>query len=184
MRPIVAALAAEIVCFAVITIRLRLFPTGKRARMMTFSHLALLPLVPALYYLISPDLCVLPFSMIPMDHWIAVAFSIFLYSAGFFGGILQLYNLADRGFSLRILIDLYENPSGRMSLDEIMTGYSQGRGIDWMYKKRIQGMVSQGLLLLGDGSVSNTEKGKRAAVLFSRLRRWFKFPAVSPAGHA
>ena len=171
MKPILIALVAEIICLIIFTVWLRIFPTEQRAKMMTGCFFAVLPLVIILHFLINPH------------DGVALAFSVLLFGAGFFGGLLQLYNLADRGFSLRILIDIDEAPSGQMSLDEIMTGYSQGRGIGWMYSKRIEDMKSQGLVMISDGIVSNTGKGKRAAVLFSRLRRWFRFPAVSPAGH-
>lgn len=108
-----------------------------------------------------------------LNVWIDFAFSFFLYIAGFFGGVLQLYNLADRGFSLRILIDIYEHPFGKMSVDDIMTGYSGGQGIDWMYSKRIRGMVSLGLVEIQDGLIVNTDKGKKISRIFYRLRSLF-----------
>ena len=167
MQPIFIALLAEVICFLLMTLILRVVRTEKKAKMITCCFLAVLPLL-ILFHILSPSY-----------DGVSLIFSIFLYVAGFFGGLLQLYNLADRGFSLRILIDIDESPSKQMSLDEIMTGYSQGRGIEWMYTKRIEDMKLQNLVTIVNGIVSNTEKGGKVATLFSRLRRCFRFPALS-----
>jgi hypothetical protein len=45
----------------------------------------------------------------------AVRVRVFLLSL-FFGGLLQIYNLAERGFSLRILIDIAYLVDGRFEL--------------------------------------------------------------------
>src|SRR5262249_52460846 len=111
--------------------------------------------------------------------WIDVAFAVFLYSVGFFGGILQLYNLADRGFSLRILIDILEAPSQVMSLDDVMQGYSAGRGIAWMYDKRLEDMQSAGLVKVDGDSLVLTPKGQHVARLFTWLQ---EFARVVPTG--
>lgn len=171
MKPIIIALIAEMTCFIIFTICLRIFPTKQRAKLITGCFFAVLPLVIILHHLLTPR------------EESVLLFSIFIYTAGFFGGLLQLYNLADRGFSLRILIDIDEAPSQQMSLDEIMTDYSQGRGIKWMYAKRIEDMKSQELMIISDGIVSNTGKGEKVANLFGRLRRLYKLPTISPASH-
>ena len=164
MKPIVIAVLTELICFVFITIRFRFFPPKHRAKTMLLIFFLTLPLVFILNITTLSNLNV----------WIDVAFSFFLYIAGFFGGILQLYNLADRGFSLRILIDIYEQPSGEMSLDDIMDGYSGGQGIGWMYSKRIEGMVSQGLVKVRDGLIVNTDKGKEISRIFYCLRSLFR----------
>jgi hypothetical protein len=163
MKPIIIAVVTELICFVLVTIQFRFFPTQHRAKAMLLIFFLLLPLVIILNIIMHSNLNV----------WIDVAFSLLVYSAGFFGGILQLYNLADRGFSLRILIDIYEQPSGAMRLDDIMIGYSGGQGISWMYSKRIEGMVLQGLVEMRDGFIVNTDKGKKIAMIFCRLRSLF-----------
>jgi hypothetical protein len=109
--------------------------------------------------------------------WVDLAFAVFLYSVGFFGGILQLYNLADRGFSLRILIDILEAPSQSLSLDDVMRSYSAGRGIDWMYAKRLEDMQSAGLAKVEGECLVLTPKGQRVAKLFTWLQ---EFARVAP----
>jgi hypothetical protein len=163
MKPIIIAILTELICFVFVTIRFRFFPTEHRARTMLFMFFIALPILFILNIVTNSIL----------SKWIDVVFSLFVYTTGFFGGILQLYNLADRGFSLRILIDIYEQPSSAMSLDDIMNSYSGGQGIGWMYGKRIKGMVSQGLVEVRNGSIVNTDKGKKIARIFIRLRSLF-----------
>jgi hypothetical protein len=163
MKPILIACLAEIVCVILVTVRFRFFPTERRARFMVGAYALLVPLVAALNVRGGEGLYA----------FVDAAFSVFVYSAGFFGGVLQLYNLADRGFSLRIAIDIHERPSGTMTLEEVMTGYGAGKGISWMYGKRIEGMVSSGLVEIRDGNVVNTAKGRKTARVFALLRTFY-----------
>ncbi|NMC77303.1 MAG: hypothetical protein GYA60_08455 [Candidatus Methanofastidiosa archaeon] len=101
-----------------------------------------------------------------------MVFGIFIYLALFGGGILQLYNLTDRGFSLRILIDILESKNGNLTQEEIMKNYGGGKGIDWMYQKRIDGMLDNNFVVVNDDIVRITPKGKKTAVVFSFLRKF------------
>jgi hypothetical protein len=129
------------------------------------------PPVLAVYLLTPADLWVLPAWLTASDWRADLLFATLVYVAGFFGGILQLYNLSDRGFSLRILIDIDEAPDGRLDLDGVMAGYSAGRGIRWMYRKRLDDMVSRRLIVADPQSVILTKGGRRTAEVFSRLRK-------------
>src|SRR5690242_417782 len=77
-----------------------------RAAAMTRVYLATLPVFVALHRLTPADLGFLPAQLTEPRAVIDLAFGILLWTAAFFGGILQLYNLADRGFSLRIIMDV------------------------------------------------------------------------------
>ena len=46
---------------------------------------------------------------------------------------------------MRIITDIHKNKGLR--IDEIITGYSDGRGIEWLLKKRIDGLVKFGFLI-------------------------------------
>jgi hypothetical protein len=141
------------------------------------SALSVLPVLLAVHLLTPPDLGFLPAGLVMPITWVDIAFAVFLYSVGFFGGILQLYNLADRGFSLRILIDILEAPPQAMRLDDVMQGYGAGRGIAWMYAKRLEHMQSAGLAKVEAESVVLTPKGRRVAKVFTWLR---EFAHVAP----
>src|SRR5205085_2060618 len=80
-----------------------------------------------------------------------LGFGMFVYVSGFFGGVLQLYNLADRGFSLRILIDIAESSTGEMNVAQVCEAYSHGQGLAWMYQKRLDGLVEHRLIQVSGG---------------------------------
>lgn len=172
MKAILLAFMACVLLLAVGTWLLRRKPGGKGAATLTSVFVAILPLL-AIVHLSTPA----SFGILPPSFQIPVpavdfAFCLFLYTAGFFGGVLQLYNLAERGFSLRILIDILHAPSGTMTVDEVMKGYGAGRGIAWMYGKRVDGMKAAGLVTAAGERLILTARGRRVAELFSLLRKF------------
>src|SRR4051794_35627887 len=100
MKAILVAALAELLLLAGVSWGLRL--THRRARLMLIAFMSILPMLLAIHLLTPPDLGFLSAEFVMPIAWIDVVFSVFLFGVGFFGGILQLYNLADRGFSLRI----------------------------------------------------------------------------------
>ena len=173
MNAIICASLALFTCVIVITIGFRMLDTEMRAAFMLKVFIVILPGLIMLHFVLPADLGFLPEGTTTIKgwDWIDLVFSIFLYFSGFFGGILQLYNIADRGFSLRILIDINTSQNGAMTLDEVMTGYSAGKGIEWMYNKRIIGMKKSGLVIQNGTKLVLTEKGMWVAKLFNSLRR-------------
>lgn len=170
MKAILLAFAAGVLLFALATWRLRQASDGRGAAKLMTVFLAILPILVVAHLMTPPDLGILPPALqIPVPV-VDFGFCLFLYIAGFFGGVLQLYNLAERGFSLRILIDVLHAPSGAMTLDEVMKGYGAGRGIAWMYAKRVEGMRAAGLVVADGDRAVLTERGRRVARLFSRLQ--------------
>jgi hypothetical protein len=176
MKAILLSFVAGVMLISVVTARFRFAPTRDRvAAMMQMFFLILSMLVAA--FLMTPDnLGFLPDALTLRVVWADLMFSLFLYASGFFGGVLQLYNLADRGFSLRILIDILESRAGNMRLEDVMPGYSAGQGINWMYDKRITGMVQTGLISLEGDRMVLTPKGARAASVFAWLQNFFRVP--------
>ncbi|SRR6266511_3977780 len=172
MKAILIAALAELLLFACVSAFLRSGVTRRRARSMLIAFLSLLPVLLVAHLLTPPDLGFLPAELVMPIAWVDIAFAVFLYSVGFFGGILQLYNLADRGFSLRTLIDILEAPSKTMRLDDVMRGYSAGRGIAWMYTKRLDDMQSAGLVKVEGDYLVLTPKGQRVAQLFTWLQEF------------
>jgi hypothetical protein len=177
MKAILAAALAELLLLVVVSWSMQSGITHRRARLMLIAFMSVLPVLLAIHFLTPPDLGFLNAELVMPIAWVEVAFSVFLYSVGFFGGILQLYNLADRGFSLRILIDILEAPSQAMNLDDVMQGYSAGRGIAWMYAKRLDDMGSTGLARVEGECLVLTPKGRRVATLFTWLQ---EFARISP----
>jgi hypothetical protein len=177
MKAILLAALAESLLFVVVSASLRSGVTERRAKLMLIAFLCVLPALLALHLLTPPDLGFLGAGMVMPVAWIDITFAVFLYAVGFFGGILQLYNLADRGFSLRILIDFLEAPAQVMSTGDVMKGYSAGRGIAWMYAKRLEHMQSAGLAKIEGDCLVLTPKGQRMAKLLAWLQ---EFAHVAP----
>jgi hypothetical protein len=90
-----------------------------------------------------------------------------------FQGYLQFYFLAERGFSLRILIDVTRSGPEGLNTEEVLGAYSGGRGLDWMLRKRLDHLEKAGFITAQDGRYVNTPFGARVALLSGRLRRLF-----------
>jgi hypothetical protein len=166
---IVAALSGALLC-VLVTIIFRAWRIERRARLLLHVYLICLCALAAIYLATPDDLGVLPRAMVVPSRAAGLLFCGFLYSAGFFGGVLQVYNLADRGLSLRMLIDISLSEAGTMTPLEMTRAYAAGKGLDWMYNKRLDGMVATGLARWVDDSIQITPKGAGLARLFSRLK--------------
>src|SRR5262249_48522987 len=142
MKAICLASVMTVVLLALVTFCFRLHPSAHRARQMLFVYLFCLALLVALWFATPDDLGLLDRSLLAEPASLDFAAALFFFSAGFFGGALQLYNLCDRGFSLRILIDMLEAPIGAVDVDYLTANYSSGRGLVWMYRKRIDDIVA------------------------------------------
>ena len=91
------------------------------------------------------------------------------YISGFIGGFstiiflclvyMETFSMLCRGFSLRILTDIYLNET--MNADDIILSYGEGRGMHWMLKKRIRSIerlkfvIFQDQILKIDSSIGN-----------------------------
>lgn len=69
----------------------------------------------------------------------------------FFLGYLEFFSMVCRGFSLRILVDVYSKKA--MSLENIQEGYGE-KGVEWMLSKRLESLLSLGLVDLKDDTLS------------------------------
>jgi hypothetical protein len=170
MKAILLSAATGLMLFILCTACLRYCRPHNRVRVLGGLFLALLPLLALAHIATPPDLGFLSRDSLVSIPGLDLVFATALYATGFFGGILQLYNLADRGLSLRVLIDILENSSGKMSADEIMRSYGSGKGIIWMYDKRIGDMLSSGLVREADGNLVLTRRGIMLARVYSALR--------------
>ena len=93
-----------------------------------------------------------------------------LSTVAFFGlGYAEVFSMVCRGFSLRILIDIFLN--GPFTMNQVVSNYGEGRGVDWMIKKRISGIESMGLVKWEDSRLTIASSRAR---LLGRLGLWFK----------
>ena len=84
-------------------------------------------------------------------------------------GYAEVFSMICRGFSLRILVDIFLN--GPFSMDQVVSNYGEGRGVDWMMEKRISGIESMGLVKWEKG---NLTIASRRALLLGKFGLWFK----------
>lgn len=173
MKAILLAGLMALAFLLVMTVAFRALDVRQKAAFLTRLWLASVPILLVVYFLTPPSLWLLPAAVQDDPAWFGPIFCIGLWFAGFFGGLLQLYNLTERGMSLRMLIDVAEAGTRGMNVDDIMTGYSRGQGITWMYQKRLDGLLDRQIVRLEDGMLINGPRGRRLAMMFSRLRRTF-----------
>jgi hypothetical protein len=178
MKAIFLAVVTTIALFLTITYGFRVNWTERRARLMASLYFAFLVLMVVGWIAAPPDCGFLPHTLLVEPAWLDFLLCIFFFSAAFFGGLLQLYNLADRGFSLRILIDVLESKEGETSVDRELASYSAGHGIAWMYNKRLAGLIYGRFVLVKDEYLTLTPKGAKLADLFARLREFLNMKAV------
>jgi hypothetical protein len=173
MKAILLAGVMALAFLVVMTAVFRCWQTRQRAVLLVRLWLASVPILLVAYALTPPSLWLLPAEVQDDPAWFGPIFCLGLWFAGFFGGIIHLYNLAERGMSLRMLIDVSE--AGGSGLDQIgmMTAYSGGQGITWMYDKRLADLQEQQLVHVEDGVLVTSPRGRSVARLFGRLRRLF-----------
>lgn len=59
-------------------------------------------------------------------------------------GYAEAFSMLCRGFSLHLILDVYN--SGRISGEDAISRYGGGKGIGWMMEKRVRSMMSLGLV--------------------------------------
>jgi hypothetical protein len=174
-----ALLLATTICIfyvALVTIAFRFSRANVRtARFLTRLFLLTVPLAIAACYLTPGDLGFLPASLVE-NPTSDIAFTLFIYGSVVFGGVMQVYALADRGFSLRISIDI-EMSGGCMTVQQVIKSYSLGKGTLWMYQKRIDGLANLGLIEMSNDQISVTPSGQRLALRLLSLRNFLRVEA-------
>ena len=163
-----------IVLLAVVTIALRFYQTGQRAKQMTLIYFGCVILLVLAWFSTSVDLGFLVPSLLIEPGWLDFSLMLFFFTAAFFGGALQLYNLADRGFSLRILIDVEQTNSHAVDADWLVANYGGGKGLTWMYGKRIEGLLETKLVDRKAETIELTSKGERAATVLLAVHRFLR----------
>ena len=174
MKGLLLAVAGAAVLTLVATLVFRLFATERRAALLVRLFLLSLPVFVLVYVLTPADLGVIQPWAVEPDSRLELAYGLVVYSALFFGGLLQLYNLAERGFSLRILIDIAEAPNGQLAERDLVQAYGGRRGFDAALDKRIDGLLSTGLIHVVDGRFELTPRGARGVRLYQPLRAFLR----------
>jgi hypothetical protein len=174
MKAIIVAAAMTLVLLLVVTLAFRLRSTQERAKQMTLLYFGC-AVVAVVAWAVTPlDLGFLAPSLLIVPRWLDFSLMLFFFSSAFFGGILQLYNLADRGFSLRILIDLDAATPCSGGVDALVKTYGGGHGLDWMYGKRLYGLLAGDFLRRNANELELTPRGRRTAEMFDAAHRFLR----------
>jgi hypothetical protein len=176
VKALLLAAAGTVALALVMTVLLRGVMLERRVMALVRTFLASLPVFVASYLLTPDDLWLLPPALVD-GRGVGLLISTAVYAALFLGGLLQLYNLADRGFSLRILIDIDEHPGRAATVADVQRAYGGGQGMKWMIAKRVDGLLQQGLVESRAGRLLPTARGYRAARVFSAVRAALRLPA-------
>ena len=135
-----------------------------RQRQNPFGFLVVGCLVYGLIWL-GADLCLSGFSSTLGSEMLAGLSTVAFFSLGY----AEAFSMVCRGFSLRILIDIFLN--GPFTMDQVVSNYGEGRGVDWMMKKRITGIESMGLVKWEEGRLTIASS---RALLLGKLGLCFK----------
>ena len=174
MKAIFLAAAMTIVLLLAVSFVFRGWAAVQRARQMTAIFVISFVILVGVWSVTPDNLGFLNDLLLTKPRWLDLAAMAFFFSSAFFGGVLQLYNLADRGFSLRILIDIAESETGAAGIDYIITAYGGGSGLAWMYRKRIDGLLGGRFILPAEGSLALTARGDRIAGFFLFVRQFLQ----------
>jgi hypothetical protein len=176
VKGLLLAAAGTLALALAMTLLLRVARPQRRVAALLRLFVVSLPVFVATYLFTPADLWLLPAALVD-GPLVGLLFGAAVYGALFVGGLMQLYNLADRGFSLRILIDIDEQRPRALGVPEILRVYGGGQGMKWMIAKRIDGLMHEGLAETRDGRLVPTPRGRRAVAGFTRARALLRLEA-------
>jgi hypothetical protein len=176
MKGILIATALSILFATSIFIVFRFWLPKRRAAFILKFYFASLPILVVFLVLTPADCWFLPEWLTEGNILLDWIFAFFVYSSSVFGGWMQLYNLADRGLSLRILIDGLESPNRRIDAEFVENFYGAGKGIQWMYAKRLADIERLDLVVRNGRDFVLSPKGAKNACLIGKLRFFYSLP--------
>lgn len=68
-------------------------------------------------------------------------------------GYLEFSSLMDRGFSLRLIIEIYLK-NKPLTVEELTSVYSDGKGLNWMISKRLNSMTKLNVISVDNNLIS------------------------------
>lgn len=107
--------------------------------------------------------------------WVEIVNGSYLYAFWIFGVFSQLYGLADRGFSLTILTDFLSAESTPRSRTEISQGYAEGKGMEYVKRKRFAQIVHGGFIRQAGDRYVSTPRGLWVGRLCGWLQTLYRF---------
>jgi hypothetical protein len=174
MKAVIVGAAVTLVLLVLVTLAFRFRPTEARAKQMTLLFFGCVAAAVLAWGVTPVDLGFLAPSLLIDPPWLDLLLMLFFLSSTFFGGILQLYNLADRGFSLCVLIDLDAATPCSGGVESLVKTYGGGQGLTWMYGKRLHGLLAGEFVRRNGDEVELTARGRRTAEIFDAAHRFLR----------
>jgi len=110
--------------------------------------------------------------------WDAAIWQTFAVYGCLFQGYLQFFFLAERGFSLRIVMEIARAGEQGLSRDELLGQYSEGKGLGWMLDKRLAHLEAARFVRVDGGWYVNIARGALAARAARLVRGVMKIPSL------
>ncbi|WP_156612598.1 hypothetical protein [Paramagnetospirillum marisnigri] len=180
VKAVLLASLVSLCLFAAMTTAFRFRPHLPKALLSLRVFYGSLPVLLVTYWATPADLGFLPSEMAGGPVWLDLLLAVFFLSASYFGGWLQLYNIGSRGYSLRIAMDAALSPRRSLTPEEVLTGYSDGHGLTWMYDTRMDGLRQGGFVTDQGEMTVLEERGRKTAGLFRMLRSIYVLGKASP----
>ena len=79
---------------------------------------------------------------------------------------LEVFSMVARGFSMRIITDIYLN--SHLDLDGISKEYAEGKGVNWLLRKRLEGIQNLNFITFEGQTIKISSRSSRLIVFFSK----------------
>ena len=167
LKGVLLACAGFGVYLALIVILFRAVRPEWRFRLMSRLHLAMDGALVAAYLVTPPDLWIIPASL-PRAGWLIDLVNALVIHTFLYMGWSMLYFLLDRGFSARILVEIYSAPVA-LSEAEVAAVYAP----DAVVNRRLSEMVEIGRLVRRGERFQATPRARFEGRMFAFLKGFF-----------
>lgn len=168
LKGVLLALASFGVYLILVVMLLRAVRRARRFRLMSRLHLAMDGVLVTAYLVTPPDLWIIPASL-PRAGWLIDLVNALVIHTFLYMGWSMLYFLLDRGFSARILLEIYDAPGGELSEAEVAAAYAP----DAVVSRRLSEMVDIGRLVRRGERFQATPRARLEGRMFVFLKGFF-----------
>jgi hypothetical protein len=145
------------------------------SRVLNVTWLCFVPVYGVILYLLSRNVGSLAVDLKSIDG-VAVLLNGMLLNVFLLIGYTPFFFLIERGLSLRVMIEIYRSPNGRMTIDEIKQVYAY----DYILDKRLGQMLKMGYAVRKDDYICSTDRAARLIAANRLVRKIFRIEQVMP----
>lgn len=142
---------------------------------LNLTWLCFVPVYVLIFFSLSHKVSIMAVDIKTLDG-IAIFFNGLLLNVFFLVGYTVFFFLIERGLSLRVMIEIYRSPMGKMTIDEIRRVYTY----DYILEKRLGQMLKMGYAVRKNGYLCSTERAARLIAINRLVRKIFRIKQVMP----